>query len=144
MAAVGAAGHEARLVGVALEDLGDGHHRERLVARVAQRDLAAGRERLWIGDGQRQRHREEDAVREPHLVHDPPIVGGAHEAGERREGAGRQQLEVAQRAHAELHRRQPERAREDLRPLGFGDEQVDEGTAVRGDEIGSAGHDRGF
>ena len=49
-----------------------------------------------LGDVERDRHRPERAVGEAHLVADGFVVGFLHEAGERREAAVAEHLEVAE------------------------------------------------
>ena len=56
----------------------------------------------FLGDVERDRHRPERAVGEAHLVADRFVVGLAHEAGQRREAAVAEQLEVAELARREI------------------------------------------
>ena len=70
-------------------DVLDVDHGEHHALGIAERDLIARLELVGelLGDVERDRHRPERAVREPHLVADRFVVGLAHEAGERREAA---------------------------------------------------------
>src|SRR5690606_12901832 len=63
-------------------------------------DLELGRELL--ADVERDRHRPQDAAREPHLLDDGVVVGTGHEAFERRERAVQEQLDVAELTHREI------------------------------------------
>ena len=81
----------------------DSQYGENVILAVAQRDVGA---ELNVGarvDRQGNRHREERAVSEPHRVQHALVISLIHESIERREGANRQQLEIAFDAGAYLY-----------------------------------------
>ena len=89
---------------IGLPDVFDFDHGEHHAFGIAEGDLVALLELVgeFLGDVERDRHRPERAVGEPHLVADRFVVGLAHEAGERREAAVAEQLEVAELARREV------------------------------------------
>ena len=105
--------------------------------RVAQRQMRSRLEprRQILGNVKRDGHRPERPVREAHLRADAVVVAADHEAGERREPAVEQQLQVAQLARCEVMRR----------PVaGYGlqlggpvrvDDRVDERPAMRRNQM---------
>ena len=58
-----------------------------------------------IADAERDRHRPSEAAGEAHLVDHPPVVGQAHEAGERAVAARRNQLEIRRSPRVERDHR---------------------------------------
>ena len=82
-------------------DVDDGEHD---AFGIAEGDVVARLELLGelLGDIERDRHRPERAVGESHLAADRFVVGLAHEAGERREAAVAEHLEVAELARREI------------------------------------------
>ncbi len=127
--AVGPAGLGLLVDGVDLLDVEEGQ-------QVAI-DVAQG-ERLALGDAlaglNRQDHGQgpERAVGQPHLGDDPLVVGLAEEAAERREGAGGEQFEVAEGPLVERQAGVVLGRRLHLGGSGVIDDQVDQGTAIRG------------
>ena len=121
-------------------DVFDVDHGEHHALGVAQRDLVALLELVgeFLGDVERDRHRPERAVLEPHLVADRVVVGLAHEAGERREAAVAQELEVAQLPRREVPGGPVARLRLDFGGAFGRDGQIDEGAPMRGNQM--AGH----
>jgi hypothetical protein len=71
--------------------------------RTAEDDVLSDRNRGVVGDGKRDRNREERSIRELHLGDDALVIGAAEESVERRETAGGKELEVAAGALGELH-----------------------------------------
>ncbi len=122
---VGVAGGVDRLGlghAVVLPDLVDGEHRERQPLRVAQHEPRAGgelRRQLFL-DVERHRDRPERAVGQAHLAADRLDFFPAHEAGERREAADRQELEIAELARRQVPRGEADELRAQLGGAGWG------------------------
>jgi hypothetical protein len=76
----------------------DGHDRQQIVHRVAQRDVSANPQSRISRNRQRHWDWKERPVGKPHLMQHTAEVSFAHESIERREPAGRQQLQVADHA----------------------------------------------
>ena len=116
-------------------DVEDGEHD---AFGIAQGDLGAARLELlgeFLGDVERDRHRPENAVGQSHLAADAFVVGFVHEAGERREAAVAEHLEVADLARREV-------PGGPIARFGFGvgrlfavEDEVNEFAAVRRDEM---------
>ena len=102
---------------------------------IAESNVVALLELLgeFLGDVERDRHRPERAVGEAHLVADGFVVGFAHEAGERREAAVAEHLEVAELARGEIPGGPIAGLFFDFVGAAGGDLKVDEFAAVRGD-----------
>src|SRR5207244_3629948 len=113
------------VVRVDLLDLEDGERAARL---VGQCHLVPARRLIHReADGKRPR----EAVREPHLLDDALVVLRAHEALERREGAGGEHVQIRQ-----LARREDERL-EVLDALGARSAPLEQLPAVRLDQLGA-------
>ncbi len=83
---------------VRLEDRLHGHGRDQEALRIAQPDALAGAQAIdeLARHVKRDRHRPKSAVGQAHALEHRLIVGRAEEAGQRREAAVQQQLQVAQ------------------------------------------------
>ena len=106
---VGGAEHGARfLLLVRPVDAFDLHRGNQDALAVAQRDDVAFLELVGERGGhiERDRHRPEDAAREPHVGQHLAIVLLSQETLERRKRAVEQQLDVAQLPHVQIPRRQ--------------------------------------
>jgi len=92
---------------ICLPDILDVDHGQHDALGIAERDFAARLELFGklFRDIERDRDRPERAVREPHLAANRLIIGLAQKAGERREAAVREQLQVAQLPRREVPRR---------------------------------------
>ena len=120
-------------------DMQDGDHD---AFAVAQGDLAAaGLEGFGKGFGnvERDRHRPEEAAGQFHVAANAFVIGFVHEAGEGREPAVQEHLEVADLARGEIPGREVAR-------FGFGrgggvaiEDEVDELAAVGRDEMAVCG-----
>jgi hypothetical protein len=107
--------------------------RERHALGVAQRQPAGGhRLRGELGRHvERDRHRPQRAVGEAQRIAHRCVVVLGHETRERREGTAHQQVQVTGLARREVPAGQGGCAAARLDARGFGDEQVDQGAAVR-------------
>ena len=76
------------------------------------------------------------SVGKPHVADDPVVFGLGEEARQRREPAGGEQLQIAQLPVGEIPGDEVDRGFLERRGLVGGDEQVDEVSAVRWDEVG--------
>ena len=116
------------------EDVKHGQHDP---FRVAQRQVGPGRQRVRrrFRHVERDRHRPQRAVREPHVGADRVVVAGGHEPGQRRESSVEQQLEVAELTRRDVVRHPVARLRRDLLGTGRAGNQIDERPAVRDDEM---------
>ena len=124
-------GAEDRLGGrrnVELPDVLDAQRGEQQSLGIAQRERRAGRQlRGQVRrDVEGHRHRPERAVGEPHRVAHRFVVGSAHEAGERREGAVAEKLEVAELARGERPGGPGQGFAAELGGAVGGEEEVDE------------------
>ena len=88
--------------------------------------------RRSLGDVERDRHRPERAVGEPHVGDDPVVVRLGHEAVERREAAVHQQLEVAELARREVPGRKVARLELELRRTFGGDVELGDRHEIGG------------
>ncbi len=72
--------------------------------RIAEGDVGAGLQFVgkFLGDVERDGHRPERTVGEAHFVADGFVVGFLHEAGEGREAAVREELQVADLSRREV------------------------------------------
>jgi len=137
---IGAGGAEGRLrarLEVGLPDLLDVQRRQHHPFGIAQRQHAAGLERggELPGDVEHDRDRPEGAVGQAQGRADGVVVGPVHEAGERREAAVEQQLEVAELPRGEIPGAPVTGGRLELGgTLGRG-EEIDELAAVRRDQV---------
>ena len=99
----------AGVVGVDLADVE--HGQERAVLGGQGHAVAARR----LGDGQRHGQRPDGAVVEMHVLDDARVVGGSHEAAQRRERSAREHVQIGHLALAERdpleRRRRPPGAR---------------------------------
>ena len=118
---------------IGLPHVFDVEHGEHDAFGIAEGDLVLpGLELLGelLGDVERDRHRPERAVVELHVAADALVVGLVHEAGERREAAVAEHLEVADLARREVPGGAIARLRLWFGGLFRADDQVDELTAV--------------
>ena len=121
-----------------LVDLGQLHYGEPRAALMHEGDLIAGLERARGGliDAKRDRNRPRRTRTEAHRVAAVVIVSLVHEAGERRERARGEHLEVGGFARAEFHARKLFRMRLERRAVRSRRLQIVElAAAVRGDRI---------
>ena len=116
--------------GVVLVDLADREGRERRAGLVGQDDGIAARR---LRHGERHGKRPDRAVGELHLVDHALVVNLAHEAGERREGAARDHVEIGQLARAQHDPLEPFERRRALA------DARDERAAVGCDQVRHAG-----
>jgi hypothetical protein len=115
-------------------ELLDRHDRQEVVHRVAQGDVGADLQPGVRRDRKGDRHREEGAIRQAHLVQDAAEIGLAHEAVERREGARCQQFQIADHARGELQGGERAGVGARLGQLLGGNSQVDEMAAIGRDQ----------
>jgi hypothetical protein len=115
------------------------HHRQQVVAAVAQGDVALGCRQRIAADGQRDRHREQRAVGQAHVMHHALVIGPAHEARQRRKPAGRQQFQVAHRAVGNLQRGQRGGVGFQVVMCVRRCQQVDKRAAIRRNQVGQDG-----
>ncbi len=117
--------------------------RQPLAVVSRERDLASGLQRLrsCLIDAERDRNRPRHTRRKPHLVARASVIRLAHEAGQRRERARREHLEIRDVASIERDRcelRRMRRERSALRGRRF---QIDQlAAAVRRDCIFVVAH----
>ena len=100
---------------------------------IAKRQGVSRRERFGelLRDVERDRNRPQQAGRKPHRAADAVVVGVRHEAAERRKGAGREHLEIAQLSRRQIPRGPLARCALDDRGAVRIDQQIDERSTVR-------------
>ncbi len=112
-------------------DLVDGQNGQQVVFGRTQRDVGVQPGCVISVDRQCDRHGEEMAVGEPHLVEHALVVSLAHEPIERRKPAGGEQLEIAHRAFRQLQAGQCRSVRLELVARLLGYQEIHELAAVR-------------
>ena len=139
MRVLGGAEDRLRLfLAIDLVDFGEFQDGDTNAGLRRQRDILAGRQRTRGGlvDAERDRNRPRHAGREAQIVAAANVVGLAHEAGQRRERARGEHLEVGDFARAERHDRELFGMGAKGGQFGGGRLQVNEITAaVRGNRI---------
>src|SRR5208282_5673476 len=93
---------------VRLPDIFHAEHGEHHAFGIAQGNLAAARGQFlgeFLGHVERDRHRPQRAVPEPHVVADALVIGTVHESAERREAAAHQQFQITKLPGCQIPRR---------------------------------------
>ena len=117
------------LLTVPLVCLLDGHYRKELVLGVAERDLLVQVDVARL-DRKRDRNRKEPFISQTHLSKHACVVVAAHKPVERREPAGRQQLQITDRPVRKLDGRETARPLLELFPILRRYEKVYEAPTV--------------
>jgi hypothetical protein len=117
-------------------------HGEHDAFRIAERERCSGIQavRALLGHVQDDGDRPERAVRKSHLLADARVVGARHESGQRREPPVREKLEVADLTGRQIPGGPLPRGAPELFGPRVGNEQVDEHSTVRFDQMVTHAH----